>query len=205
MGVNLPFHYQSMTNTDWLTLALVLVTAFYAWATLKILRANEAIVSTMRNQQNAAMRPYVVVSVSPRSGTQLLYLSIKNTGKTAAFGLELSLSKNFYQLGEEKRNLAKSAAFSHIIDCLPPEAQLLFLLGNGPMLFGSSNTDEISPLVFHVTAKYMSGSESISETTAVDLRPYSNTDVQHDPIAEELEKLRQEFVKLSRSLQKASD
>lgn len=193
-----------MTNTDWLTLALVVITAFYAWATLKILRANEAMVSTMRDQQNAAMRPYILVSTSVRTGTQLLYLSIKNVGKTAALGLKLSLDKNFYQLGEkrEERNIANSAAFSRVIDSLPPDGQLLFLLGNAPMLYGSSNTEELSPLLFQVTANYKSGSESISETSTVDLRPYINTDIPHDPIVEELGKLREEFVRLSRSLEK---
>ncbi|MBI5908028.1 MAG: hypothetical protein HY853_05530 [Burkholderiales bacterium] len=132
-----------MTNTDWLTLALVVITAFYAWATLKILRANEAMVSTMRDQQNAAMRPYILVSTSVRTGTQLFYLSIKNVGKTAALGLKLSLDKSFYQLGEkrEDRNIANSAAFSRVIDSLPPDGQLLFLLGSGPTLYSGSNTE----------------------------------------------------------------
>lgn len=116
---------QIMTNTDWLTLALVVITGFYAWATLKILRANEAMVSTMRDQQNAAMRPYILVSTNLRMGTQLLYLSIKNVGKTAALNLKLSLDKSFYQLGEkrEERNIANSAAFSRTIDSLPPDGQ----------------------------------------------------------------------------------
>ena len=194
----------TMTNTDWLTLALVVITAFYAWATLKILRANETMVSTMRDQQNAAMRPYILVSTSVRMGTQLFYLSIKNVGKTAALGLKLSLDKSFYQLGDkrEERNIANSAAFSRVIDSLPPDGQLLFLLGTGPSLYGNSNTEELSPLLFQVTAKYTSGSESISETSIVDLRPYINTDLPTDPIVEELGKLRQEFVKLSKSLEK---
>ncbi|CAH1199071.1 conserved hypothetical protein [Candidatus Nitrotoga sp. BS] len=191
-----------MTNTDWLTLALVVITAFYAWATLKILRANESMVSTMRDQQNAAMRPYILVSASVRTGTQLFYLSIKNIGKTAALCLTLALDKSFYQLGEkrEERNIANSVAFSRVIDSLPPDGQLLFMLGNGPTLFGDSNNEELSPLLFQVTAKYMSGSESISETSIVDLRPYINTVVPTDPIVEELGKLREEFVKLSKSL-----
>lgn len=195
--------FHSMTNTDWLTLALVVITAFYAWATLKILRANEAMVSTMRNQQNAAMRPYILVSINVRVGTQLLYLSIKNVGKTAALNLKLSLDKSFYRLGEkrEDRNIANSAAFSRAIDSLPPDGQLLFLLGNGPELYSTSNTEEVSPLVFQVTASYSSGSESITETSTVDLRPYINTDVPHDPIVEELGKLRAEFVKLTKALE----
>ena len=193
-----------MSNTDWLTLALVVITAFYAWATLKILRANEAMVSTLRDQQIAAMRPYILVSTSVRTGTQLLYLSIKNVGKSAALGLKLSLDKSFYQLGEkrEERNIANSAAFSRVIDSLPPDGQLLFLLGNGPTLYNSSGSEDLSPLLFHVTAKYMSGHESISETSTIDLRPYINTDVPHDPIVEELGRLREEFAKLSRSLER---
>ncbi len=196
--------FPTMTNTDWLTLALVLITAFYAWATLQILRANQAMVSTMREQQNAAMRPYILISTSVRTGTQLLYLSIKNVGKTAALNLKLSLDKSFYQLGEkrEERNIANSAAFSRVIDSLPPDGQLLFLLGNGPTLYGGSNTEELSPLQFQVTANYMAGSESISETSIVDLRPYINTEVPYDPIVEELGKLREEFKKLSKALEK---
>jgi hypothetical protein len=192
-----------MSNTDLLTLALVVITAFYAWATLKILRANEAMVSTMRDQQNAAMRPYITVTTSLRTGTQLFYLSIKNEGKTAALGLKLELDKNFYQLGEkrEDRNIAKSAAFTRPIDSLPPGCQLLFLLGNGPTLYGGSKGEDISPLQFQVTATYMAGSQSVTETSIVDLRPYINTDVPHDPVVEELGKLRETLEKLSRSVE----
>jgi hypothetical protein len=193
-----------MTNTDWLTLALVVITAFYAYATLKILRANEAMVATMKNQQNAAMRPYILVSSSVRTGTQLLYLSIKNVGKTAALDLNLSLDKDFYQMGEKRdeRNIANSAAFSRSIDSLPPEGQLLFLLGNGPTLYGGSNTESLSPLVFQVTASYRSASDRFSEVSTVDLRPYINTDIPHDPIVEELAKLREAFGKLAKALAK---
>lgn len=190
-----------MTNTDWLTLALVVITAFYAFATLKILRANEAMVTAMKEQQNAAMRPYVLVSSRVRTGTQLLYLSIKNVGKTAALDLNLSLDRNFYQLGDkrEERNIAKSAAFTRAIDSLPPGGQLLFVLGNGPALYGSANSDSLSPLVFQVTAKYRSGSDQFSEASTVDLRPYINTDLPHDPLVEELEKLRREVAKLAKA------
>jgi hypothetical protein len=191
-----------MSNTDWLTLALVVITAFYAWATLKILRANEDMVSTMRNQQNATMRPYILVSTNIRMGTQLLYLSIKNVGKTAALSLKLSLNKNFYQLGQEsdERNIANSAAFSRVIDSLPPDGQLIFLLGDGPTLYSASNAENISPLVFQVTASYSSGSEWITETSTVDLRPYINTDVPHDPVVEEIGKLRAELAKLTKAI-----
>jgi hypothetical protein len=161
-------------------------------------------VSTMRDQQNAAMRPYISVSTNLRTGTQLIYLTIKNMGKTAALDLKLSIDKNFYQLGEKREecNIANSAAFSRPIDSLPPEGQLLFLLGNGPTLYSGSNTEELSPLLFQISATYIAGSQSVSETSIVDLRPYINTDIPHDPIAEELSKLRESFDKLSKSAEK---
>ncbi len=193
----------SMTNTDWFTLTLVLITAFYAYATFKILRANEAMVLAMRDQQNAAMRPYILISTNIRMGTQLFYLSIKNVGKTAALDLELSMDKDFYQLGEkrEERNIAVSTAFSQTIDSLPPDGQLLFLLGNGSSLYSETNRDELSPLLFTVKAKYRSITDSYTETSIVDLHPYVNTDIPHDPVVEELGKLRQEINKLNKLLE----
>lgn len=195
---------ESMTNTDWFTLTLVLITAFYAYATFKILRANESMVTTMRDQQNAAMRPYIIISANVRMGTQLLYLSIKNVGMTAAIDLSLSMDKSFYQFGEkrEERNIANSVAFSQTINSLPPDGQFLFLLGNGPTLYGESNSDELSPLLFTVTADYRSITDSYTETSVVDLRPYINTDAPYDPIVEELRNLRQEVTKLVKLLEK---
>lgn len=195
---------ESMTKTDWFTLTLVLVTAFYAYATFKILRANEAMVKTMRDQQNAAMRPYIIISVNVRMGTQLLYLSIKNVGMTAAIDLRLSMDKNFFQLGEkrEERNIANSVAFSQTINSLPPDGQFLFLLGNGPTLYGESNSEGLSPLLFTITANYRSITDSYTETSVVDLRPYINTDAPYDPIVEELRSLRKEVTKLVKFLEK---
>lgn len=193
-----------MTNTDWLILALVAITAFYAWISIRILRANQAMISAMKHQQNETMRPHIQASVSVRPGTQLLYLSIKNVGKTAAYDLALTLDKNFYPPGKkgEESNLAENTAFSQILDCLPPDGQLLFLLGNGSALSNRQNSNELSPLQFQVTAEYYADTELISETTPVDLRPYLDTTVLPEPIVEELEKLRQVFMKLSKSLEK---
>jgi hypothetical protein len=127
-------------------------------------------------------------------------LLIWSVGKTAALSLKLSLDKNFYQLGQERdeRNIANSAAFSRVIESLPPDGQLIFLLGGGSTLYSASNSENISPLVFQVTASYSSGSEWITEKSTVDLRPYINTDIPHDPIVEEIGKLRAEFVKLTK-------
>lgn len=191
------------TFIDWLTLALVVITAFYAFATFKILRANEAVVSEMRRQQEAAMRPYVSVSTYLRTGTPLFYLRIKNIGKTAASGLMLSLDKDFYQLGEkvEARNLAKHVAFTQLIQSLPPDGELIFLLGNGANLYTDS-MKEVSPSVFSVTATYSIDTKVVTEETIIDLSPYIGTDIPHDANFEELKKIRTAIEGLSKSVSK---
>lgn len=47
---------------DILTAALVIITAFYAWATFEILRANKKVVEVMQEQSLAISRPYIVVA-----------------------------------------------------------------------------------------------------------------------------------------------
>lgn len=190
-----------MTTIEWLTLALVAITAFYAYATHKILQANEAMVEAMRGQQDAAMRPYILVSSRVRTGTNLLYLSIKNVGKTAALDLRLSLDKDFVQLGKENgRSIGRSAAFTQKIDSLPPEGQFLYLLGTAPSLYGGSRDESRTPLVFSVTAAYAGPSSKFHETSVVDLRPYINTDIPTDPIAEKLESLNESLGKVVNAL-----
>jgi hypothetical protein len=182
-----------LNSTDWLTLALVVITAFYAWATFKILRVNQAMVVAMRDQQHAAMRPYVLVSSHFRSGTPFIYLSIKNVGKTAALDLELSIDKDFYQLSEKRddRNIAKTPAFSSPISSLPPGGELLYLLGHGPSLFGPPNAEQLAPLEFVVGARYRIEGGWVSEKSIIDLRPYLNTDYFNDPISAEIKKVRE--------------
>jgi len=50
--------------------------------------------------------------------------------------------------------------------------------------------------VFAVQASYSFAGATYTETTTVDLRPLIHSAVVHDPVAEELEKLRQSLEKL---------
>ena len=105
-----------MTN-EILTGALVLITGFYAWATYKILKANERVVEVMHEQAEAVTRPYVAVSALLETDNPIFYLRIANTGKTAATDLKLNLDKPFYRFAEknEEKNLADYSAFKDMI------------------------------------------------------------------------------------------
>lgn len=132
-----------MSTTDWLTLALVVITAVYAWATFKILRANEGVVSAMREQTEAQLRPYVVVCAAVRTGTTLVSLEIQNTGKSPALNLRLRMDKDFFPHAErrESENIAMLPAFTETIESLAPGARMLFVLGVGGTIF-SKDVDE---------------------------------------------------------------
>jgi len=47
----------SMSINELLTATLVVVTGFYAWATFRILKANDKVVDVMRKQNEALIRP----------------------------------------------------------------------------------------------------------------------------------------------------
>lgn len=183
----------SVSTTDLLTLALVLITGFYAWATFRILRANENVVAAMREQTEAQFRPYITVSVFTRPGTNFLLLSVKNSGKSPAINLTLSIDCDFYFNADrrEDRNLRHYRAFSRPIGGFSPNAEIHFHLGTGHAIFGAQEESTPSPLTFAITARYEFGGKSYDETTPIDLHPFYAAGVQHDPVAHELEKLRQ--------------
>lgn len=190
----------TITTTDWLTLVLVLITAFYAWATFRILRANEAVVSAMEAQTEAQLRPYVVVSVAPRIGTTLLLLEIQNTGKSPAVALRLEMDKDFYFNGEhrENENLAKLPAFTQPIESLAPGARLQFILGVGHTIFAPTTDESVCPKIFSVSARYRFGSHSYEERNIIDLRPMLRSSAMQDPIGDEIKKTRESLEKLLR-------
>ena len=184
--------------SEWLTLANVLLTAMFAGLTVFILRANRAAVGAMREQMADQNRPFVTVTVQVRMGTPVLQLLIRNFGRSPAQNLRLHLDRDFFQYGSiaEGRNLAKQSAFSQPIDCLPPTAELLFDLGTGPNIFSGEANQAVCPQTFKVSADYEYGKSKYSEKTHVDLRPYIGTSVQHHPVAEELNRVRQSIDKM---------
>jgi hypothetical protein len=188
-----------MTTTDWLTLSLVLITAFYAWATFRILRANEGVVGAMREQTEAQLRPYVVAWAGTRIGTTLLVLEIQNTGKSPAVDVRLQIDKPFHFNGENgSENLATLPAFTQPIEALAPGARLQFILGVGHTLFSPEIDETISPKVFSVHADYRFSEKRYSEYHTIDLRPLLHTTPIHDPVADEIKSLRESLEKALR-------
>jgi hypothetical protein len=190
--------------TEILAGLLVLITGFYAWATFRILRANEKVVAVMNQQSDALTRPYIDIRSFIVSGDITIFLEIKNTGKTAANHLRLELDRDFYQWGEKKEdsNLANLTAFKQVIQCFPPNTSLTFYLGHGPSLFGEKSDTGITPRVFSIKASYSYAEKPVQETTTIDLNQYLNAALPPDAMVSELKKIREEIGKLSKTIQK---
>ena len=185
---------------------LVLITGFYAFATFRILRANEQVVAVMRQQTEAFSRPYIAVTPFMPEKSPMLYLRISNSGKTAAANLRLSIDRDFYPYGDQstsERNLGSMSAFNRALDSFPPDAELIFALAQGFVLFGESVDEKITPLQVRISATYSFSCKTVTETTDVDLRPYRRSMAQPTPLLESLEKIRKELEKIYKALEKS--
>lgn len=184
------------TPTEVLTALLVVITGFYAWVTFRMLKVNKLVVQAMREARDAEVRPYVTINVFHIPKNPVFYLRIANTGRTGATNLRLVLDRDFFQYGQQNQpNLKNSVAFQQPIEQLPPGAELVFGLAQGFVVLNAAN-QHLTPPVFSVQATYSFGSQTFSETTTIDLRPYRDGMVPAHAEAEELKKVREELEKI---------
>lgn len=175
-----------------LNILLVIITAIYAGLTHRIARTNEKAVAVMKEQAEAFYRPYITVT-HELTHESLIHLLIKNTGKTNAENLRLSIDKKFYQIGKhnEQFNIANLPAFTNVIESFPPETEIMLSLVPGVALEKATPDDPETPTVFKITATYSYAGKTVTEHTTVDLRPYRNTFLKREPLEKEVSKLRE--------------
>ena len=189
---------------DYLTGALVLITAFYAWATFRILRANEKVVEVMHEQAEAVTRPYVTVAPILEPDNPIFYLRISNTGKTSARKLKLSIDKSFHKFGEKsgEKDLATFAAFNNVIESFPPGAEITFSLAQSFKLFAEDADKEILPQHFTITAEYSYADKTVKEDNIIDLKAYYGSDIPQDPYVRKLKNIRKAIEKVATNVSK---
>jgi len=178
-----------------LTATLVLITAFYAWATYKILKANEKVVDKMHEQAEAMTRPYVTVAALLEVDNPIFYLRITNMGKTAATNLKLSLDKPAYKLAEK-------SAFNDMIKSFPPGAEIIFLLAQSFVIFADNADSNITPSCFTVTAEYSYGEKRVVEANIIDLNPYTGANIPQDAYARKLNAINESIQMVAKKIEK---
>ena len=192
-----------MTN-EILTGSLVLITGFYAWATYKILKANERVVEVMHEQAEAVTRPYLTVSAVLESANPIFYLRISNVGKTAANDLKLSLDRPFYPFGKKKEdhNLAERFVFKNLITSFPAGSEIVFSLAQSFVIFGENADSGVVPSSFVVTAEYSYAGKRVKESNPIDLRPYLGASIPQDAYVRKLKAIIEAIEKVANELKK---
>lgn len=182
--------------SDLLTTALVLITGIYAWLTYRIARSNERSAATMARQTDILTRPFVEVGVLLPKKIPIFLLRVRNTGRTPARNLRLSIDRPFFSYGERTgTNLAEVNAFREAIPAFGPGAELMFELAQASVVFGKEADPSLTPPEFNVTASYQYECGVVSETFHIDLKPYLNSSMGFSPLLEELERIRKALEK----------
>jgi hypothetical protein len=188
-----------------LTAALVVITAFYAWATFKILRVNETVLAVMHEQTVAATRPYVVVAPVLELDNPIFYLKVSNSGRTAARNLRLALDKTFLKFGErsQQSDLSNFTAFKQPIDSFPPGAEITFSLAQGFKIFEGNAENPDLPQNISVTAEYEFEKKQVREVNRIDLRPYFGANIPQDGYIRKLNEISESLKKIAAYVSKA--
>lgn len=185
-----------------LTGILVLITGFYAWFTFRILRANEGVLKEMQAQQEALNRPYISICPVVYPDNPCFFLRVKNTGKTAAINLKLTLDRDFYKFGETgpHSNLKSLRAFTEVNESFAAEAEMLFYLAQSFVVFKGDTYNEKTPDNFVITAEYEFFRKKVAEKVVVDLRPYLDSAMPQDPIVQKLGELNKLIEKIDKKV-----
>src|SRR6266705_4124077 len=110
-----------MSTSDKIGLAIAIIAGISAVIALGYTIVTFHILRVTRQQVRELTRPYIEVSPQIRMGTQLLTLSIRNTGNRSAQRLRLTLDRDFFAFGRDRpdSNLRHYSAFTREIATFP--------------------------------------------------------------------------------------
>lgn len=169
-----------------------------ASATRKAAEATEKSVVEMRETRDQETAPFVIVYFDVRTEGGLIYLVVKNIGRTVAtrvklsFTPELRCSRNDHLLGEV-------GFIKNGIESMPPNYEIRTLVDSSPAYFRK----EELPLKYDVETTYYGGVESKKRVTnqLLDLSAYKGVSYVRNKnignLVEEVEKLSKETRKIN--------
>jgi hypothetical protein len=182
-----------------LTALLVIITGIYAWATYKILRANENVVGEMQRQSEEIARPRISIFAHTLPSRPMIHLTLRNIGPSSASNLRLRLSKPFY-VETRNEDLAATTAFSKPIPNFGPGERMDFQLGRTFVILGENRDEKLRPLEFSIESDYWFGSRHYTETTQIDLGVLAMAALTTDAIVEQMTYLNNHLKEIRREL-----
>lgn len=182
-----------------LTFFLVFITAIYVFFTYKILKANQKAIQVMESQLKASTRPYIVIKTFTVPESQMILLSISNTGKSAAEELILKIDKDFCRYGknENQFNLKELNPFKNKTDHFQPGTELVYNIVDAVEFFKNQN-NTIMPQQFAITAEYKYLGDAFTEKNIINLAQHKDVAMNFDPLIGNLKKIADAVDKISK-------
>jgi len=171
-------HSNTLSMNEILTAILIIITAVYVIFTYRIMKASEksviaaqSSIDIMQKQINASLRPYIEVQLK-RYPNHVIYMHIINTGKLNAEQVKFTIDKDFYPLGDiKKENLKEASIFKNGLNSLTPGTEItVVLLDIGQV----GKIEDVSPSKFTITIKYswVGQREPVCDKNEIDLTAF---------------------------------
>ncbi len=176
------------------------ITGLYAFVTFLILLSNMLTIRELRKQNESFMRPYIHINAFVPTGSIILYLRIRNQGRSTASNVKLTIDRDFFQYGgsSPEDNFRSFPCFNNVIADFPADAEFVFALAQSFVVLGKDADKSKTPTSFIIDARYDWASKHFDETTTIDLNPYLHSQSSPDPIHCELEGIKEELAKMQR-------
>lgn len=149
---------------------LAILTGIYVYVTYKILNANKALIQRMVLESEEQKRAYINIRASDRAKA-IVFLIIKNIGKTAAKNIKFKLDKDIKRFGN-RENLKDIPLFKEGVTFFPPESEYQIDVAQFWLFFPDekNNNREVLPSEFKITCTYETLGKIYTEETIIDIK-----------------------------------
>lgn len=167
-----------------LTLALVIITAIYAYFNYLMAKRNGEMVEQMKAQHEAFLSPVITIGIKIKHGSMMCLL-VSNRGQSPATNLRLSLDRDFHQFGKPgaEDNVRNFPMFQEMIPSFAPGEELFTFVVQGHEL------NDLTPNNFAVLAKYEFGGKTYEQSHGINLAAYFRTSQDRDELLDEAKKI----------------
>lgn len=157
---------------DWQTLigGLLTILAAFIGGRYVVLSTNRQI-AAVADQFRETVRPFVIAKLGTYAGT-IFCLEIQNIGQSAAADLSLELDRDFYQFGDNGKNLRDLEAFVRVVPQFAPGEKLTFLLSQGFNLDNVKDGIDLTPKTLKITTRYRFREIRYEEAYVIDMQHY---------------------------------
>lgn len=171
-----------------------------ASATRKAAEATEKSVLEMRETRDQETAPFVVAYFDFQAEPGLIYLVVKNIGRTVATQVRLTFTPELY-FGDDNYLLKEAGFLKNGIESMPPNYEIRTLIDSSSRYFGNNEL----PLKYNVEITYYGGIESKQRITIQQLDLSANKGILYthsktmNDLVIQVEKLVKEVNEISRS------